>query len=102
MTDPIPTFEALSIEERITDIEKRLYQIENIVLTLGPVIDMAREYEDRLGIIEKLLLRSKTMAVKGMKTNKVKLNAMKKVKNKVPAKQKVKMPKPAALRKAGR
>lgn len=102
-TEPLEadSFTELDTSMRLSDIEKRLYQIENILLGLTSVIDMAREYDDRLVIIEKLILRRVDMAVKGMKTDKVKMNAMKKVKDKKPAKQKAKMPKKAGYQKAG-
>lgn len=89
----------LTVIEQLDDILKRLYTIENILLNLTPVIDLAYNYEDRLDKLELEFhqLRRVKMATKVVK------NTAKKVSAKVPGKiVKKKMPKPAGLRKARR
>jgi hypothetical protein len=44
--------EYVKTKEKVKDILKRLDIIENCLLKLTPVIDMAREYEDRVKHIE--------------------------------------------------
>jgi hypothetical protein len=89
----------LTVIEQVDDILKRLYTIENILLNLTPVIDLAYNYEDRLDKLELEFhqLRRVKMATKVVK------NTAKKVSAKVPKNiVKKKMPKPAGLRKARR
>ena len=90
----------LTVIEQVDDILKRLYTIENILLKLTPVIDLAYNYEDRL---DKLELEFHQLRRVKMAKGKVVKNTAKKVSAKVPGKVvKKKMPKPAGLRKARR
>lgn len=94
----------MTVIEQVDDILKRLYQIENSLLALTPVIDIAYEYEERIDRLETEInyIRRDKMT-KGMKAKTVK-PAMKRATSKVPTTKVPKMPKskPAGLRKAKR
>lgn len=48
----------MNIEFEIKDIHKRLYMIENILFDMTNIIDIARNYEDRLSKIESKIRKS--------------------------------------------